>query len=96
MPSTYDKGDLLRVDAKFTNQAGTAVDPTTVTFKTLANQATTSYVYGVAANVYKDSVGNYHADISLTTVGTWYVRVESTGTGQAAAESTVKVVSAFG
>jgi len=95
LPSTYDKGDLLRVGAAFTNQAGAAVDPTTVTFKTRQNQITTSYVYGTAPNVIKDSVGNYHADIDLSATGIWYIRAESTGTGQAAAEAQITVASAF-
>ena len=93
--TTYDKGDLLRLSASFTDEDGDAVDPSTVTFKVKVGSTTTSYVYGTDDEVGKDSVGNYHADISLDTEGTWWVRVESTGTGQAAAESALRVRTAF-
>ena len=93
---TYDKGDLLRVSASFTDEDGDPVDPTTVTFKAKVGSTVTSYVYGDDDEVSKDGTGNYHVDLSLDTAGTWWVRVESTGTGQAAAESSLRVRTAFG
>lgn len=82
--SVLQKGDLRRISASFKDLAGAAVDPTTVTFKfTKPSGVTTSYVYP-AAQVVKDSVGNYHVDLSVDASGLWLYRWESTGTGQAA------------
>lgn len=93
--STYDKGDLLRVSASFTDEDGDPVDPTTVTVKAKIGTTVTSYVYGADSEVVKDETGEYHADLDLDTSGIWWVRVESTGTGQAAAESSFRVKTAF-
>lgn len=92
---TYDKGDLLRVSASFTDEDGDAVDPSTVTFKVKVGGEVTSYAYGTDDEVEKDGTGEYHADLSLDTEGVWWVRVESTGVGQAAAESSLRVKTAF-
>jgi hypothetical protein len=64
------------------------VDPTAVfcEVRTPAGVETT-YTYGVDAGLVKDSVGNYHLNVSATARGTWPYRWYSTGTGQAAGES---------
>jgi hypothetical protein len=92
----YEVGDLLRYSGEFRNSGGTLIDPTTVTFKARNPAGTiTSYLYGTDAQVVKDSTGIYHVDWSLTSAGKWYFRIESTGTGQAADEEEVLVVTAF-
>lgn len=83
----YDKGDLVRVTAAFSNAAGAAVDPTTVRFK-FKNPAAVvvTYTYGTDAQLVKDSVGNYHVDVDANAISFWYWRWESTGSGQSAEE----------
>ncbi len=90
--SSYDSGDLVVISAAFTDRNSAALDPSTVTFKIKdPNNLDTTYVYGTDAEVVKDSVGNYHIDISAAIVGRYYYRYESTGTGQAAEEGSFEV-----
>lgn len=91
---TFDKGDLVRCTGAFTNLAGTAIDPSTVLFKT-KNPADTvvTYTYPTSPELVKDSVGNYHVDVNANLDGQWWTRWESTGTGQAAQESSFYVKS---
>ena len=86
--NSYDVGALVRCSAAFTNIAGAAIDPAAVKFKyrTPAGSITT-LIYGTDAALVKDSVGNYHVDVSPTTHGDWLYRFEATGTGQSAEES---------
>jgi hypothetical protein len=91
--NTYDKGDLIRCAGNF-QTASVDVDPSTVTFKVKAPAGTvTTYVYLTDAQVVKDSVGDYHVDVSASEDGQWWYRFESTGTGQAAAENSFYVKS---
>lgn len=86
--NVYQKGDLARITGAFTNPDDDAIDPTALSlFVTTPGGVTTEYVYGVDAEVVKDSVGNYHADISADESGQWLYRWASTGTGQAAENS---------
>lgn len=97
MANKYDLGDLVRVSVAFTNSAGTAIDPTAVLcqYKSPAG-TTTALTYGTDVALVKDSTGNYHVDIDCDEEGTWDCRYYSTGTGQAAAETSFRVrVSAF-
>lgn len=75
--ATFKLGALVRLSAAFTDVDGLAADPTDVTIKhRVGNTGTiTTEVYnGGAGNVIKDSVGNYHLDVLLDTIGTWYWR----------------------
>lgn len=89
MPIDYhDLGDLVRVEATFTDAAtDAAIDPTAVklSYRTPGG-TTTTLVYGTDAALVKDGVGEYHVDIDANAAGTWYYRWWSTGTGQAAKE----------
>lgn len=85
--ANYDKGDLVRITGTFTDSAGDATDPAAVYFKfTTPAGATTSYQYGVDAEIVKSSTGIYYVDVDANASGTWYYRYYSTGTGQAAEE----------
>ena len=95
MPERFDRGDLLRIDAVFTDTEGDVVDPATVTFSTLVRGERTDYAYDEANEVTKIDTGHYRALISLDTIGDMWLRVEATGAGQAAAERRISVVSAF-
>ncbi len=97
MPNTYEKGDLVRVSAVFTTAAGANLDPTAVLCQVRrATGATTTYTYLTDAALVKDSSGHYHVDVDANGEGLWYYRWYSTGTGQAADETTFSVeASAF-
>lgn len=88
--SEYDAGSLVRVTGTFRDINGAVADPALVQFKYLnpAGSATT-YVYGTHSQLVKDSTGIYHVDLTLASAGTWRVRFESSGTGQAAQESSL-------
>ena len=89
---TYDKGDLLRATGTFRDLNDALVDPTTVTFKAKKPDGTvTTRTY--PTNVTKESVGVYYTDWDIDTSGTWSLRVESTGTAQAAEEVRISVAS---
>lgn len=91
--NSYDKGDVVRCSGAFTNSTTAAVtDPTVVKFSFLdPNQATTTYTYGIDAQLMKDSTGNYHVDVDADIVGVYHWRLYSTGTGKAAAEDKFRV-----
>lgn len=64
--NAYMSGTLVRTTATFTNIAGAAADPTTITLKYQTGAgAVTTAVYP-AAPVVKDSTGVYHADLDTT------------------------------
>jgi hypothetical protein len=76
----YDKGDLVRVSAAFTNAAGTATDPTGVTLKVINPAGTqTTYTYGVGSDVVKSGTGGYYADITADTAGDWHYQWAGSG-----------------
>ena len=92
----FDKGDLVRFRAVFTDENDVTIDPSAVHLLTKdANGLTSTYVYGVDSTITRDDVGTYHADVSVTVTGPFYIRWESTGTGQAAEEAAYDVVSRF-
>ena len=89
---TFDIGDLVRCEGRFTNLVGTLIDPATVTFKIKdPNGAVTTYSYPADAQVIKSATGIYYVDVNATKAGTWYYRFYSTGTSQAAGETAFKV-----
>lgn len=76
-------GTPFRVTVTFQDEDGVAIDPATVTLKTLSPCGTeTSYVYGTDAEVQRQSAGLYLGDITPDRAGRWRFRWESTGTGQ--------------
>lgn len=81
--NTYDVGDQIRLSAVFANSAGTAVDPSALTLVVFPAEGTAvTYTYGVGTVIVRDSLGNYHADITVTarSGGTWYYKFTATGT----------------
>jgi len=86
----YDKGDLVRVAVLFENDSEVATDPTAITFnwKIGKTGSTTTYTYGVNVELVKDSVGNYHVDLTINSDNTtYYVGFYGTGTIVAADEN---------
>jgi hypothetical protein len=78
--SNYVKGDLVRLSAVFT-VSGVATDPTTVTC-TVRDPGGTETTPAAT----KDSIGNYHVDVDLTSAksGVWQYEFLGTGACQAA------------
>ena len=78
-----DIGQPHRIAVVFKNSGGTAVDPTTVTFVfRKPSDSVTTYVYGTDSQLVKDSVGNYHVDLTPAAGehGEWQYRWTSTRT----------------
>ncbi len=77
--SSYLVGGQVRISVTFT-VSGTATDPTAVTalVKTPAD-VTTTYVYGVDAEIVKTATGSYYIDQNLSESGTWAVAMVGTG-----------------
>ena len=70
MASKYDKGDLIRCSAIFTDLDDAAIDPTTVLFSvTDPSGNTDNYTYGVDAELVKDDTGEYHVNVDADEVG---------------------------
>lgn len=85
--NVYDVGDKVRLSAAFTDISAVAQDPGGVEFKIRAPAGTvTSYVYGVGAEVVKDSTGNYHVDYLISAAGRYRYRFAGVTSGQAASE----------
>ena len=83
MITLYDKGQSVRLSALFEDSAGVDVDPATVTLSVLApSGALTVVTYGGSPDtITKDSVGNYHYDVTADESGDWFVEWRSTGEG---------------
>lgn len=95
---SINPGDLVRVstDPPFTNAAGVATDPTTVTLEwRRAGGATTTWVYGTDVEVVRDAAGTFHADIPIAERGLHYYRWVGTGAVQAAEEGTFLVTTSW-
>lgn len=73
--STYPAiGNIARLSCTFTDDTGTAVDPTTITVQYQSPQGTTTTQTPI-----RDSVGAYHYDLALTQPGTYRYRFIGTG-----------------
>lgn len=89
---TFTVGDLVVCSASFVDDDGEAIDPSEVGFKVKDPSGNvTSYVYGDDIELVNDGTGEYHVDVNADEAGTWNYRFYSTGTGQAAEESTFTV-----
>lgn len=97
----YDLGDLVRCSnsdippfngTPFTNVAGTVIDPAAVFFQVKnPSGVVTAYTYGTDVELVKVSTGIYYVDVDANMSGTWWYRLYSTGSGQAADERSFTV-----
>ena len=85
--NVHDLGDLVRVSGSFTDEGGSAADPSAV-FCAVRDPSgnVTTYEYGQDAELVKDDTGEYHVDVDTDEAGMWFYRWYSTGSGQAAEE----------
>lgn len=90
--ATPDIGDRVRISVTWANIAGTATDPTTVTFRAKPPSGTEiDYTYGTDAELVRSGTGAYYVDLTLTEAGTWLIRWKATGALVAAEEATISV-----
>lgn len=90
--SAYIPGEIARISLRVTDLAGAAADPGTLTLKIKPPAgALVTYLYGVAAEIVRDSMGSFHADIPLTASGQWMYRWETTPPNGGAAEGAIVV-----
>jgi hypothetical protein len=90
--NVYDQGDLVRVSGLLESAAGVDTDPTALSVKYRKPTGVTTLVYLVDPALVRDSLGNFHVDISCDEPGIYDYRFESTGTGQAAAQGQFRVM----
>ena len=79
--ASYFAGDELRISIAFTNDVGTATDPTATTLTWQDAAGFTPKASATLAQLTKDSTGNYHYNIDTTNfvAGTWLVQIVATG-----------------
>ena len=83
----YDLGDATRLKASFKDLGGSAADPTSMFFRYRVPGSPPQVItktYVTDPEVVKDSVGEYHIDLSLDTAGEWKYYAKGTGSLQAA------------
>jgi hypothetical protein len=67
--SSIQPGDAVRLSVAFTNAAGTATDPTTVTLKVRPKGGTEEvFVYQTDVELVRDTAGNYHLDYTVPAI----------------------------
>lgn len=77
----FDVGDTVRLTVAFRNLDGALADPTSVTAKVQDPAAAVT-----TPTPTKLSTGIYYTDIDINASGTWYARMNGTGTVKAAFE----------
>lgn len=92
-PGRYVVNSPVRLRIEYADEAGTLVDPATVTLKTMSPHGLERrYTYGTDANVLTEGVGLYLADITPDLAGRWNIRWESTGDGTTTAQEDTFIV----
>tara|TARA_Y100000310_G_scaffold345020_1_gene461228 strand:- start:5756 stop:6046 length:291 start_codon:yes stop_codon:yes gene_type:complete len=90
--ATYDKGDVVRLQAEFVDgTTGEYSDPSEVTIKHKDPSANTATLTLSGGEVTKSSTGIYTVDLTLDEVGTWYWHAEGTVSPAAAGERSLEV-----
>lgn len=85
-------GQAIQITASFTNVNGVLADPSALRLRTRSPAGLiTNYVYGASAEVVKDGVGKYHANIAMNLDGKWTYRWEADAPNAGAAEGRIAV-----
>ena len=82
----YDIADRVKLQVSFVDSSGAHADPDEVTLKIKTPSGTTSYVYGVDADVIRESAGVYYYLLLLGEAGKHVYRWEGVGTLYAGGE----------
>ena len=87
--NTYNLDQQVRFSVSISNLLSVAVDPDDVYFQWRRpdTKIISTYHYGVDPELVRDSIGNYHADVTLDFPGEWPYRFYWTGTYVGAAEN---------
>lgn len=83
MSDVWQKGDLLRLSAEFSDLNDNLIDPDVVAFYA-RKPSGTAFTRTYPSSIVRTSAGNYHIDLDLDEVGEWGYTWSSTGSGQAA------------
>lgn len=71
-------GDAARVSVRVAGPDGSHADPISLRLRTIDPAGiVTALRYPDDAQIVRDALGQYHADVVLTLAGTWYWRWES-------------------
>ncbi|HAF00399.1 MAG TPA: hypothetical protein DCG63_03805 [Methylophilaceae bacterium] len=71
-------GSAVKISVSIFNDLDVLTDPSALRLKVRSPAGVvTVYVFGAAAEIVKDSVGNYHGNIVLSAAGTWTYRWEA-------------------
>jgi len=83
--SVYQKGDLVRVSATFTDVDGNAIDPDTVAINVTSPDGVTDAVDYASSpsELIRTATGSYYYQVDADQVGDWHYAWVSTGIGQA-------------
>lgn|GEM_PF-1105941 len=85
-------GEVAKITVAIVNSAAVAADPSALRLKVKSPSGTlTTYVFGVAVELVKDSVGNYHANIVMSEAGAWAYRWEADAPNAGASEGRITV-----
>jgi hypothetical protein len=85
-------GETVRLTLALADLSGTAADPGALRLKTKSPAgATTTTAYG-GGTLLKDSVGNYHIDLTPASTGLWFYRWEADAPNAGAAEGSFNVM----
>jgi hypothetical protein len=94
MADRWLPGEYARIELQVKTAAGAAADPGALRLKVKSpTGALSEYVYGTAAEVVRDGLGAFHADILLDAPGYWYWRWETLAPNAGATEGGLVVQS---
>lgn len=89
---TYTPGQVTRLTLAVDDLLGAPGDPGSLVLKVRSPYGViTVYTFGVDAEVVRDALGNYHADLPLPDAGQWKYRWELATPNAGAAEGTITV-----
>lgn len=89
--SSWIIGEVGVVSLSAATPAGVPIDPAAVVLRVKDPSATvTDYAYGVAAELIRDAIGEYHMHIEFDAVGKWAWRWE-VGTPDGVVEGAVSI-----
>ena len=86
MTNIYDRGDIVRLTATFTDLSGSPSDPSAIVLR-IKQPDTSIVVHNFPGDISKSATGVYFYDLPINESGDYFYRYESTGTVQAAGES---------
>lgn len=90
--AAYIPGELARLSLRVADIDGTAADPGALLLKIKGPSGTVAtFTYGIGADIVRDGLGAYHADLPLATAGLWAYRWELAAPNAGAAEGVINV-----